>query len=180
MTAPGWYPSPDGKGTRWWDGHQWTTTTQHTDRNGPWKVAGVTAGLIVVALVLVTVIGTSLGSGGTVESRGPLEEPSMASDLPSNVPDSLPTTASPTATTESPRPATTIPPGIYAVGEDILPGRYRSDGGSLCYWATLRDTTGEFDSIIANNLSDGGAQIVEIGPGAPYFETSGCGTWRQG
>lgn len=66
------------------------------------------------------------------------------------------------------------------MGEDIAPGRYRSAGGDPCYWATLSDTSGELDDIIANGLSDGGAQIVQIGEDVAYFETRGCDTWVQG
>ncbi len=85
-----------------------------------------------------------------------------------------------TTTTVPPGPATTIPPGTYAVGEDIEPGRYRTEGGEPCYWATLRNVSGTGDDIIANNLSRGGADIVEIGEDVPYFETSGCATWTKG
>ncbi|MDP9070418.1 MAG: hypothetical protein M3N68_03865 [Actinomycetota bacterium] len=65
------------------------------------------------------------------------------------------------------------------MGEDIEPGRYRSAGGDLCYWATLKGTSGEFSDIIANNLEPG-AQIVTIGPNVAYFETSGCEVWKKG
>lgn len=39
---------------------------------------------------------------------------------------------------------------------------------------------GEFDEIIANDISEGGAQIVEIGEEVAYFETNGCDTWVRG
>lgn len=64
------------------------------------------------------------------------------------------------------------------MGEDIQPGRYkaRADRNGLCYWARLKDDTGDFDSIIANNTTSGSASVtVKSSDGA--FETSGCTPW---
>ncbi|MCA1189238.1 MULTISPECIES: PASTA domain-containing protein [unclassified Saccharopolyspora] len=68
--------------------------------------------------------------------------------------------------------------GTYAVGTDIEPGTYKSAGPSssvvpMCYWARLKDTSGEFDSIIANNVGEGPATVtIQDGDGA--FEVRGC------
>ena len=32
-------------------------------------------------------------------------------------------------------------PGTFAVGVQVAPGRWRSDGGDLCYWERLAETT---------------------------------------
>jgi hypothetical protein len=33
LAMPGWYPSPDGLGQRWWDGAQWSDRWQQAARN---------------------------------------------------------------------------------------------------------------------------------------------------
>ncbi|MBW3547687.1 MAG: hypothetical protein KY452_06080 [Actinobacteria bacterium] len=146
-----------------------------------WAVAGA-----VVAASLTSALGTELAAERPSTTRvvyqcADGETRDTPCPGPSTTRDPITTTEPPPpppATTPAPSgPATTIPPGIYAVGEDILPGRYRSAGGSFCYWATLRGRSGEFDEIIANDISEGGAQIVEIGEEVAYFETNGCATW---
>lgn len=149
-----------------------------------WAVAGA-----VVAASLTSALGTELAADRLPTTRvvyqcadgetrdTPCPSPSVTS-APITTPPASPSTQPTLPTAPAPSgPATTIPPGIYAVGEDILPGRYRSAGGSFCYWATLRGRSGEFDEIIANDISEGGAQIVEIGEEVAYFETNGCATW---
>lgn len=153
-----------------------------------WAVAGA-----VVAASLTSVLSTELAAerppttqvvyqcadGETQQT--PCPSPSTTRPPVTTTTDLPPGDEPPPATEPAPSgPATTIPPGIYAVGEDILPGRYRSAGGSFCYWATLRGRSGEFDEIIANDISEGGAQIVEIGEEVAYFETNGCDTWVRG
>lgn len=68
--------------------------------------------------------------------------------------------------------------GTYIVNDDIRPGRYkaRADSGGSCYWARLKDDTGDSDSIIANNISEGAASVTtKTSDGA--FETRGCTPW---
>lgn len=68
--------------------------------------------------------------------------------------------------------------GTFIVGDDITPGRYKAEAktGVLCYWARLKDDSGEFDSIIANNATRGKASVtIKESDGA--FETSGCTPW---
>lgn len=46
----------------------------------------------------------------------------------------------------------------YLVGEDIKAGTYKivgSDGSFGCYWARLKNASGEFDAIIAKNNLEG-------------------------
>ena len=71
-----------------------------------------------------------------------------------------------------------IGPGTFIVGDDISPGRYkaRAQAGGLCYWARLKDDSGEFESIIANNTTEGSASVT-IKPSDGAFETSGCTPW---
>jgi hypothetical protein len=73
--------------------------------------------------------------------------------------------------------------GTYIVGGDVQPGTYKSAGPGdrpvgMCYWARHKDTTGDMDSIIANNLGKG-PQVVTIKKTDGAFETRGCATWAR-
>ncbi|MFE3110601.1 hypothetical protein [Kitasatospora indigofera] len=69
--------------------------------------------------------------------------------------------------------------GTYLVGDDIQPGTYKTAGpGSLghCYWERDKDSSGGFDSIIANdNLT--GQGVVTIKSSDKVFKTTGCQAW---
>jgi hypothetical protein len=78
-------------------------------------------------------------------------------------------------------PVTSFGAGTYVVGPDIIPGTYKTAGPvntSLCYWARLRDTSGELSSIIANN-NISGPTTVTIKPTDGAFQTSRCATWNK-
>jgi hypothetical protein len=80
-------------------------------------------------------------------------------------------------------PVTSFGAGTYAVSTDIVPGTYSSsgpDGSNFtgCYWARLKDTTGDFESIIANNI-DKGPTVVTISASDGAFKTQGCSTWHK-
>jgi hypothetical protein len=64
--------------------------------------------------------------------------------------------------------------GTYLVGTDILPGTYRTPGGSQCYWARLRSLD---TSDIINNNNSSGPQVVEILATDRAFLTQNCQTW---
>jgi hypothetical protein len=70
--------------------------------------------------------------------------------------------------------------GTYLVGTDIKPGTYRTSGpaGSGCYWARLKNTSGDSGSILANDNTDG-PTVVTIKPTDGAFETSGCADWTR-
>ncbi|KYD03490.1 hypothetical protein B4102_3408 [Heyndrickxia sporothermodurans] len=65
--------------------------------------------------------------------------------------------------------------GVYIVGKDIAPGKYKSDGGG--YWARLSNFSGE-NNIIANGNSDGPV-IVEIKKTDKGFLSSNNATWKK-
>jgi hypothetical protein len=69
--------------------------------------------------------------------------------------------------------------GQYLVGEDIKPGTYKTAGadGSSCYWARLKNASGEFTSIIANDNIQGQTRVA-LKKGE-FFETSGCQDWKR-
>ena len=82
-----------------------------------------------------------------------------------------PSMASPTQA--GPRPAVDGD-GTYLVGADIMPGIYRTPGGSRCYWARLNSL--DTSDIIDNNNSTG-PQVIEILPSDRAFQTRGCQQW---
>lgn len=65
--------------------------------------------------------------------------------------------------------------GTFLVGEEVAPGTYRTDGsGGSCYWERLRNTSGEFEAIIANNAVSGPSTMtVSASDGAVRF-SGGC------
>ncbi len=65
-----------------------------------------------------------------------------------------------------------IKPGTYMVGSEINPGIYKGEAyaGDSCYWARLKDFTGNSDAIIANENGIG-QFYVEILEGDFAFET---------
>jgi multidrug efflux pump subunit AcrA (membrane-fusion protein) len=64
--------------------------------------------------------------------------------------------------------------GLFAVGADIQPGRYHTEGGGTCYWAKLRSSD-TFD--IEDNNVGGGPQTIDIN--TAFFESQDCGTWTK-
>lgn len=133
-------------------------------------------------------------SATTTPSQAPTGAPSTQTP-------STQTPATEPPATEAPKPATTKPAvkppvkpkptakpgpptsfdgdGEYLVGEDIAAGTYRTAGPADfgCYWERDKDSSGEFDSIIANdNLSGSGRVTVRKGE---VFKTQGCLTWKK-
>lgn len=86
--------------------------------------------------------------------------------------------AAPAAPAEPAAPAGSFSDGVYVVGEDIEPGTYKTAGPDssvfpMCYWARLKDTSGDFASIITNGNPQGQATVtIKSSDGA--FETRGC------
>jgi hypothetical protein len=68
--------------------------------------------------------------------------------------------------------------GYWAVGIDIAPGTYSTDGGDGCYWERMSDFTGSPDSTLANDNPDG-PTTVTIAPTDKGFKTSSCSTWTK-
>jgi hypothetical protein len=93
--------------------------------------------------------------------------------------DTAPSSAAPAPKTATPEPLAVVPPGTYEVGTgagQVAPRRYRSPGpagGGSCYFARLRDASGESDDIIANDSSDG-PSILTVKESDAFVEVSGC------
>lgn len=127
-------------------------------------------GLAVVAMILIGVIGALAGSGGDDSSDAGTDPFTTA---PDDDDDDTGTTVERTTTTEPPG----FGGGVKLVGSEIQPGRYVSnnDGGG-CYYARLRDTSGEFDAIITNGNPDGRA-VVDIAQSDGAFDSQRCARW---
>jgi hypothetical protein len=74
-------------------------------------------------------------------------------------------------------PLTSFPAGQYVVGDQIVPGRYVSEGGSDadCFWNRVADFTGSQEASL--DLQLGGAREVDVLPTDGGFITVDCGTW---
>lgn len=68
-------------------------------------------------------------------------------------------------------------PGTFAVGRQVAPGRWRSDGGDLCYWERLAGLGGGLDELVASAGVPGATEVV-LAPTDVAFSSFGCGTWR--
>ena len=207
MSAPaGWHRQADGR-ERFWDGQQWTdqfrdpepdSSTARSPESStpagaqgkkpgglkPWmKYAGVgVAGLL---------LGAMIGAGGgdaeasgddaaapaetstvtvTVEPSAPAETVTIEPTLPA---ETVTVTAAP------PAPEAAISEGVWVVGEDIEPGRYRTiePVTSDCYWGIYAAGTNG-DDIIANDIVTGGRPTVTLAEGQE-FENNGCGDWAK-
>lgn len=95
-------------------------------------------------------------------------------------PTSLPATATPALTNILPPPTATlnpnlIMPGTYLINVDIQPGIYKGVAGtdlfSSCYWARLKDLSGNLDALLANDNSIG-QFYIEVQASDFAFETS--------
>src|SRR4029079_8679761 len=88
-------------------------------------------------------------------------------------------------TAPTPAPAPTLPPPLFTfgsgtkiVGSQVPAGRYRSPGGSSCYWERLSGFGGTFDEIIANDF--GSVKIVvDVKSTDAGFHSASCGTWTN-
>ena len=81
--------------------------------------------------------------------------------------------------TPGPSGATSFSDGTWVVGEDILPGTYRSsNSGSECYWERLNGFSGEMEDVITNEITNEFA-LVEISSTDAGFSSVDCGTWME-
>lgn len=155
------------------------------ERRWSTSVVAVVAG---VAAVAGMVVGAVAAIGG--QNEAPRTTSAAATAAPTPAPTSArpsasaaasPTPAAPT-TSYSPSPVPPPPPptieeGIWTVGQDIVPGKYRvaTPLSGECYWSITKTGTNG-DDIIANDIPTGGRPQVTLRKGQD-FETNGCGSW---
>ncbi|WP_326582287.1 hypothetical protein OG889_26760 [Streptomyces sp. NBC_00481] len=73
--------------------------------------------------------------------------------------------------------------GTFIVGQDIEPGRYRSDGPqggdvTYCSWQRLSGTGRDDEDVIAAN-GGSGQDTVTVKEADVAFSTSGCKPWKR-
>ncbi|MET7904791.1 hypothetical protein ABZS86_26355 [Streptomyces sp. NPDC005355] len=173
-------------------------TGRTPSRRKIWLTHGATA---LVALIFGAAIGGGGESGGTAGSSGAAPAATVTKAAAGAPKPAVTVTETVKATvTAKPKPAKPKPAkpkpakksgppssfsgeGQYLVGEDIQAGTYRTTGADKdsvipnCYWARLKNASGEFDAIIANdNIQGQGRVTVNKGE---YFKTSGCQDWQK-
>ncbi|MFF7216671.1 hypothetical protein ACFZAU_40125 [Streptomyces sp. NPDC008238] len=182
--------SPFGQPTQptWGQVPPVTPPATKPSRRKAWFTHGAVA---VVALGLGAGIGGGGGSGPVAESRRPapavtVTKTAEAAEAAAPKPAVTVTAKAPAKPkpTKKPGPPSTVDgDGQYLVGEDIKAGTYKTAGpqdddfGLGCYWARLKNASGEFDAIIANDNITGQARVT-VHKGE-YFETKGCNKWEK-
>lgn len=138
--------------------------TAPQQRRASWKIG---LGFVAVLLILGAISNGSKGSSQATPSDRSVS--GFATTEP--VSDPAPT-----------GPVTSFGPGTYVVGTDIVAGTYKASGGPAatdgCYWARLKDTTGNAGTIIANGYTHGPVTVT-ISRGDGAFETSSCSMWKK-
>ncbi|MFF7446203.1 MULTISPECIES: hypothetical protein [unclassified Streptomyces] len=69
--------------------------------------------------------------------------------------------------------------GDFQVGSDIKPGTYRTTGNDdgMCYWERAKDSSGEMDSLLANDNVTG-TSYVTVKASDKLFKSSDCNDWE--
>ena len=151
-------------------------------------------GIGAVMLLCGGCLGYVIGGVGP-QSTPKAAAPASASAVPfcsANPTACAPTTAVPTtaaATTSPPPPPppagpkTSFGDGIWEVNVDIAPGKYKTtvpQDSINCYWERMKNTSGDFESIIANdNHGPGQPVTITIAKTDGAFKSNGCGTWTK-
>ena len=144
---------------------------------------------LILGAVIAMSIGSAFGTDSTEQAKtaAPTPAPTVRITEQVPVPAPAPQAAAPAAAPAPPPatngPATTFSDGTHKVGEDIAAGQYKTDGPpasnvmGTCYWARNNDASGEFDSIISNELVQGPARVtVKTGE---YVNAAGGCTWTK-
>lgn len=79
-------------------------------------------------------------------------------------------------------PLSSFDDGTYEVGTgegQVAPGKYRSPGGGMCYWARLKNNDGALGDIIDNNVGQG-QMILNVAKSDGYVEVRGCTFTKTG
>lgn len=146
-------------------------------RRWPWIVLGVLG-----VAVLIGVINGPRTAPSSV-GAGPIAANTTQAAVPAATPLAAAPPAAPAAAPAPAGPVTTVGDGEYQVGVDVAPGRYKTPGPDpsgafpLCYWERDKNDSGDFNSIIANDLFKGPG-VVTVRAGEFAKLTGGC-TWTK-
>lgn len=66
----------------------------------------------------------------------------------------------------------------FAVGTDVLPGRWTTTAPPSCFWARLSTTEAVPGAVIESGHGHGTTGVI-IDPGDAAFVSAGCGTWSR-
>lgn len=124
----------------------------NANRNRAIPVIFTISVLLLVSLACGSTSAASTQPASLVNTSLPVNTP-LSTNTP--VPKPTDTPLPPTATPDP----NLIKPGTYIVGTDIKPGIYHGYAGPdvsiVCYWERLKDLSGSFDAILANDNSYG-------------------------
>lgn len=141
---------------------------------------GTAVAVVVAMVVLVVVLSRSKSSALVTTANSPststIRETVTMPALPQQQITLPASTITSTVTaTVTPGAASAFGEGIYKVGTDIPAGRLKTAGSDFCYYARLKNDSGDFNAIIANNnLSGPGTVSVKSGE---FFEVKGTCQW---
>ena len=136
-----------------------------------------------VGLLVALLIGAGIGATGAEEPAASAAAAKTVTveeqaDAAETVTETVTETVEQEAAAEPEAPAGSFGAGTYLVGEDIKAGTYKARGGGGCYWARLKNLSGEVGSIIANGGFEKNV-IVQIQSSDKAFESSDCGDWEK-
>lgn len=132
--------------------------------------------------------GNAIGRSGTAEPGATVTVTAPAEKAPAKPEPKETKKAEPKPEeTEEPKeeepPAAVLSDGMWEVGVDVKPGRYKTtvpDDSFNCYWARHKDDSGEFRSIIANGNHDAGERVSITIKKGEFLELNGCGdSWKR-
>lgn len=139
------------------------TMTPQRRRRWPWIVGG--------SLTVLVIIGSCSANSRTPTTYAPT--PGSTTN-PAPAPIAVPA-----------GPVTSIGDGVFEVGTgsgQVPPGTYRTagptEGGMMCYWDREKDTSGNLDAVIANDIAKG-PTVVTIKATDRAFKSSGCQPWSK-
>lgn len=190
---PGWHRQTDGR-ERYWDGSRWTdqyrAPIEEPTKTAPAALAtqpkkGTMSRKHLIGYATTGIVGLLLGAGIGAAGAGSTPTAS-ASGATVTQTSTVTTTATPPAATTvvktvsvkvTPKPKAAITEGVWEVGVDIAPGKYKviEPIASDCYWEI--NPTGK-DDIVDNGNPTGGRPVVVLKKGQT-FTNQGCGDWAR-
>lgn len=137
----------------------------------PWHIYFALAAIAVMAAIVCAVIWADTPRAQSAADKAPVVSTARPTVAPAGAPTRKPVEKSP------PIAERMDADGTYLVGREIKTGTYSAPGGPRCYWARLRDTSGEMAAVIAASYHRG-RQVATIRKGDRAFLTDGCGPWE--
>lgn len=160
-------PPPYGSDPRQWQGYAQQPPPQPPKQKWTHGKLGALALLGVAMFVACGIAGTNTSAPRTATS------PTAASAAPAVPAAKQEAEDAPAAASG---PLTSFDDGTYEVGTgngQVAPGKYRSAGSSMCYYARLKNNDGELGDIIDNNLGSG-QKLLNVKKTDGYVEVRGC------